>query len=164
MIFKQLNEQLGFLSEMLTKISPEHYTAKSVYLGDVSIGQHTRHIIELWKSIVAGYITGEIDYDDRKRDIRIELDTDFAQQEVEFLLKHTCVKDKPIKLLAAREENGDAFFANSSYFREVVYNTEHTIHHMALIKVALREKNLDIVHQNFGMAYSTLSYKNKCVQ
>ena len=48
----------------------------------------------------------------------------------------------------------------TTYFREVVYNTEHAIHHLALIKVALIEMKVDLVSDNFGMAYSTIKHKN----
>jgi hypothetical protein len=48
----------------------------------------------------------------------------------------------------------------TTYFREIVYNIEHTIHHLALIKVALIELKLSLVDNNFGMAYSTIKYKS----
>jgi hypothetical protein len=41
----------------------------------------------------------------------------------------------------------------------MVYNTEHAIHHLALIKVALIEMQLQVIDENFGMAYSTIKYK-----
>ena len=46
----------------------------------------------------------------------------------------------------------------TTFYREIVYNAEHTLHHLALIKVALREMELDIVGDDFGMAYSTLKF------
>jgi hypothetical protein len=47
----------------------------------------------------------------------------------------------------------------TTYYREVVYNTEHTIHHLALIKVAIIDMKLYIVDNDFGMAYSTIKYQ-----
>ena len=47
----------------------------------------------------------------------------------------------------------------TTYYREIVYNTEHTVHHLALIKVALIEMKLNIVDKKFGMAGSTIKYK-----
>jgi hypothetical protein len=47
---------------------------------------------------------------------------------------------------------------STTYHREIVYNTEHIIHHLALIKVALIEMKLNIVDENFGMAYATIKY------
>ena len=51
----------------------------------------------------------------------------------------------------------------TTYFREVLYNTEHVIHHLALIKVALIDMDLDLADKNFGMAYSTIKYKNELI-
>ena len=65
--------------------------------------------------------------------------------------------DKNLKMVV--ENTNLDCSVNTTYFREVVYNTEHTIHHLALIKVALLEMNLDLVNHDFGMAYSTIQYQ-----
>jgi len=48
---------------------------------------------------------------------------------------------------------------STTYYREIVYNEEHIIHHLALLKVALIEMNLDLVEQSFGIAHSTLLHR-----
>jgi len=65
-----------------------------------------------------------------------------------------------LNLLVEKIEGWIEFKKNfKNYFREVVYNTEHTIHHLALIKVAIIDMKLDIVDNDFGMAYSTIKYQ-----
>jgi hypothetical protein len=51
----------------------------------------------------------------------------------------------------------------TSYFREIVYGTEHTIHHFALLKVALIELNIKIDEPDFGIAYATIQYRKSMV-
>jgi hypothetical protein len=51
------------------------------------------------------------------------------------------------------------FRVNSCVERELVYNIEHAIHHMALIKIGLRaEFSSVIIPDSFGVASSTLRY------
>ena len=52
----------------------------------------------------------------------------------------------------------------STYNREIVYNIEHAVHHMALIKVALKELEVEFVNEEFGVAYATVQYRRVCAQ
>ena len=126
-------------------------------LGGASIGQHIRHIIELVQGMVQGYAKGVIHYDERKRDERIECDGHFARGQVLELMESVCLPDKELLL----KQSLDGAMIRTFYSREVLYNTEHAIHHMALIRVALREMDLDVVDEDFGLASSTIEYKSK---
>jgi len=161
MIYVQLNEQLMALHTLLGKLTDHAYENKISMLGDVSIGQHTRHIIELLQCALSGYDTGLVDYQNRQRNLRYETDRLFAQAEIDGMMRFT---DRPDRRLVLSDHmlNGDR--VSTTYCREIVYNTEHIIHHLALIKVALRALNLDIVDANFGMAYATISYQAQCAQ
>ena len=49
---------------------------------------------------------------------------------------------------------------NSSVERELAYNIEHAIHHMAIIKIAVNTVFPRVqLPQNFGVAYSTVRYQ-----
>ena len=160
MIFHQLKDQLNLLTELLHTINNDQYTKKLSYLGDASIGGHTRHIIELLKCVVSGYVLGSVDYNNRIRNLSIELDKSTACDEIELLLGSIIQEDKKMELLTEEDHGMSSSKVITSYFREIVYNTEHTIHHLALIKVGLREMKLEIVDESFGMAYSTIKYKS----
>ena len=49
---------------------------------------------------------------------------------------------------------------SSSFFRELTYLIEHTIHHLAIIKIGLNEVYPAIeIPKNFGVAHSTIRYQ-----
>src|SRR5512138_2296493 len=66
------------LSETLNQLSNEEYTRSSKILMKATIGQHVRHIIELFQCLEKGYDTGLVNYEKRKRDYNIETNKQFA--------------------------------------------------------------------------------------
>ncbi len=160
MIFFQLSQQLTSLEQLLSRISDEQYTRQIEHLGKAAIGGHTRHIIELLQCAINGYETGVIDYGNRKRDLRLETDRVLAQVTIKQLQAGIRLADKIVKLHP--DDNGEGAGmqeVTTTFYREIVYNAEHAIHHLALIKVALIEMGLDVTGSDFGMAYSTIKYK-----
>lgn len=159
MIFIQLTQQLRSLGNLLSILNDEQYVNRIAHLGKASIGGHTRHIIELLQCAINGYDTGTVDYVNRKRDMMLQDNRSFAQSVLEELENQIIRTDKQLNMVVEEVEGALSSAVTTTYFREVVYNTEHTIHHLALIKVALIEMNLDVVNDDFGMAYSTIKFK-----
>ena len=159
MIFLQLSQQLQSLSKLLQTLQDAQYTHKIEHLGNASIGGHTRHIIELLQCAITGYQNNKVDYVNRKRNLALEIDRTFAVSVLDTIDAHLRMPDKLLAMVV--EEIGDKAtpIVSTTYFREIVYNTEHTIHHLALIKVALIEMKLEVVDNQFGMAYSTIKYQ-----
>ncbi|MEO6669569.1 MAG: hypothetical protein ABIN36_08860 [Ferruginibacter sp.] len=158
MIFLQLSEQLKSLEELLLVLDDDQYNQKIDYLGNASIGGHSRHIIELLKCACNGYQYGVVDYFNRTRNLSIETDRSIAIHELCILKTKMVQADKQMGLITDCDEKSFGNIVNTTYFREIVYNTEHTIHHLALIKVALREMKLELAGGDFGLAYSTAKY------
>lgn len=157
MIFQQLSQQLLSLIVLLKSLSNDQYSRKIKHLGNASIGGHTRHIIELIQCVNKGYDSDTVDYLNRIRNLDLENSKSLALEVVLEIEKELKRSDKNLKMVV--ENTSLDCSVNTTYFREVVYNTEHTIHHLALIKVALLEMNLDLVNHDFGMAYSTIQYQ-----
>lgn len=155
MIFIQLNEQIKSLRNLLLLLNNQQYNQKVTHLGNASIGGHTRHIIELLKCVIEGYNTGKVDYINRQRNLLLETDRQVAMQELYLLTRQIIQPDKQMHLVT---ECDTLNVVSTSYYREIVYNAEHTVHHLALIKVALREMELNITSDDFGMAASTIKY------
>lgn len=162
---KNIEPVLSQLATVLHQLSDTEYTAPSSLLNNSSVGTHTRHIIELFQCLINGYHTGTINYDDRKRDKKIEADKSFAAQLLTGIVEKM---DKPNKLLKLRglfsEQENEEMEIDTNFFREAVYNLEHSIHHMALIRVGINEVASIKLTENFGFAASTTKYKKICAQ
>jgi len=153
------------LSESLARLTDEQYVRPSKTLFNASIGQHVRHIIELFICLDNGYATGLVNYEKRKRDLLIETNKEFAN---ELLQKVYTSLEKPNKKLLL-ESNYDEHAEEditvlTNYYREIIYNLEHTVHHMALIRVGINEVSTISVPDGFGVASSTIKYRNACAQ
>jgi hypothetical protein len=153
------------LSESLHQLSAEEYVRPSTILFNATIGQHVRHIIELFQCLDKGYSEAVVNYEKRKRDYRIETDKDLAAE----LLKDIYLKlDKPNKNITLEaedyEDEVETVSIPSNYYREIAYNLEHTIHHMALIRVGISEVSSIKLPKEFGVAYSTIKFRQQCAQ
>jgi hypothetical protein len=108
------------------------------------------------------YDSGIVNYDKRERNILIQTDTDFAIKSIENIKNNLDKNNKQIKLQQVID--GEEILIDSNYNRELLYNLEHCIHHQALIKVAIIQNKNIIIDENFGVARSTIEYRNQCVQ
>ncbi|MFC0515787.1 hypothetical protein ACFFGT_16315 [Mucilaginibacter angelicae] len=157
-----LLEQLQYVIDELT---PIQYTQPVKLLSQSSIGQHTRHILEFFVELNKGYETGMVDYDKRIRNKNIEADKDFAITTIRQIEANIQKPDKEL-LLQAEYGDGEAHSAQvfSNYYRELVYNLEHTVHHMALIRIGINAVSDVVIPDEFGVAASTLKYRKACAQ
>lgn len=150
-------QQLYALQQLLQQIQADDYAKPCSMLGGSSIGQHVRHVAELLQCLQEGYEEGIVNYDNRKRDVRIETQIPFSNSILQQLVNNIQLPDKGMSLTQLHCSS----IIHTTYFRELHYNTEHAIHHMALIKVALRELNIDAVDENFGVANATIQFKKQ---
>ena len=149
-IFRQLNN-------VLVNLSDEEYTMQSNVLFKATIGQHVRHIIELFIELSKGYENGVVNYEKRKRDYLIETNKHFAVELMNDILNTANKKDKLLKLEAGFTGNNEQLILlDTNYYRELAYNIEHTIHHMALIRIGVNELSAIPVDDNFGIASATI--------
>ena len=153
------------LSETLKQLSNEEYTRRSKILMNATIGQHVRHIIELFQCLENGYTMGVVNYEKRKRDYAIETDKELAVELLKDIYRHIEKSNKEI-ILEAEDycDTVQTVSIPSNYYREIAYNLEHTIHHMALIRVGVNEVSSVPLPEDFGVAYSTLKYRQQCAQ
>lgn len=153
------------LTDTLQQLSAEQYKQPSKILFNATIGQHTRHIIELFMELDKGYETGTVNYEKRKRDYLIETDKDFAASLLFEIYNRLNKPDKELILESNYDEHSNEVIAiKSNYYREVIYNLEHTVHHMALIRVGVTEVSGIKLPEGFGVASSTIKYRKECAQ
>lgn len=164
-ILQAIGNIFGQLGSSLQQLTPEQYAQPSQLLFNATIGQHVRHIIELFLCLEKGYTTGVVNYEKRKRDYRLETDKSFALTSLNKVYDQLQKADKPLILEAGYELNSDEVLTiESNYYRELVYNLEHTVHHMALIRVGFNEVSTYPLPEGFGVASSTIKYRQACAQ
>jgi len=132
-------------------------------LSGSSIGQHVRHTLEFFICLQDAHINGEINYDERKHDHYLEQDVRLAAQVAQSLQENILKQkgDFSLVMKANYEVDSDEELAiKTTYHRELAYNIEHAIHHMALIKIGLKVTFPEVtLPDHFGVASSTVRYQ-----
>jgi hypothetical protein len=162
MLIPSINNSLDELIELLSQLSKEEYSEPCFELSGSSIGEHTRHIVEMFQCLVRNYDSAIVNYDKRDRNKQIQTNTHFAIQTIFDVKNNISKENKNIELQQLID--GESIQIQSNYFRELLYNLEHCIHHQALIKVAILKSEKITVDSNFGVARSTIEYRKQCVQ
>ncbi|AQG78300.1 DinB family protein [Spirosoma montaniterrae] len=152
---------LSDLDDLLQQLpAPAYAEPLSVFSGS-SLGQHVRHVLEFFQCLTAGLATGEVDYDARQRDRQLEQNLDYARQTLHRLrsMLNKLDAEKPLRL---RQSYGieSVLLVPTNVSRELVYNIEHAVHHMALVRIGVQLYHPAIqLPQHFGVAHSTLIHK-----
>ncbi|ALL06932.1 hypothetical protein AQ505_16395 [Pedobacter sp. PACM 27299] len=153
------------MKNMLELLTDQQYTEKIGMMSNSSIGDHIRHVIEFYLELNRGYSSGNVNYDLRKRDNVIESNKDFALLKLEEIMLSLDKPDRQLELSGSYALVAEtSFTVPSSYHRELIYNLEHTIHHMALMRIAVAKISLIQLPEYFGLAVSTIKYKQSCAQ
>lgn len=156
-------KNLEEIKALLQILPREQFTFPVAILSNATIGEHVRHILEFYKCLIDGLENNVVNYDNRERDKRIQTDTAFA---------NSCIEDLLIKLDNIDADktlylDGNYSFENdkvckipSSLYRELTYCLEHSIHHQALIKVALVQlEGASLIDDTFGVAPATIRFQ-----
>ena len=155
----------------LGRIDSKAYGTPLEILFGATIGQHTRHFIEFFQCLVSqiGEPARIIDYATRKRDASIQSDPPAALKAIEEIKAalDSFDTDLPCKLRCTEHFSSDKpVEVESNLSRELLYNIEHTIHHLAIIKIGLATVAPAIeLPEHFGVAPSTVQHnQNICAQ
>tara|TARA_R110000868_G_scaffold297470_5_gene557816 strand:+ start:524 stop:1012 length:489 start_codon:yes stop_codon:yes gene_type:complete len=162
MLIPSINSSLNELVDLLVQLPDSEYAKPCFSLSDSTIGEHTRHIIEMFQCLENNYNLGIVNYDKRPRNKLIQTDTDFAISQIKMVQNSLEKENKKLEL--EQIIDSEELRIESNYYRELLYNLEHCIHHQALIKVAILQIETIEVDVNFGVARSTIEYRNQCAQ
>jgi hypothetical protein len=162
-VIKGIITNLSQLRTVLEALSNEQYSKPLRILTDSSIGQHVRHIIDSLQCMIEGYDSGTINYENRKRDRQVETNIVTA---VEYIIEIRKKLEKGNKEIALDVSYaiGSKITIPTNYYRELAYNLEHIIHHMAIIRIAITETTTLTLAEEFGIAPATLEYRRACAQ
>jgi uncharacterized damage-inducible protein DinB len=149
---------------MLEGLDDEAYARAHPSVGLSGVGSHLRHLVDFYERLFAGVEAGRVDYDARARDPRLEREVDYTSARLRRLI--TELEELPARAVApALEVKSDSEGASpatapwtaSSLERELQAVLSHTVHHYALMAVALRLSGHE-PDESFGVAPSTLRY------
>jgi len=151
------------LADVVNQISEQDFTKQIESLGYSTIGQHLRHTLEFFICLQQGFEIGLINYDKRAHDKLIERDKFIAMATLDKIndFIQSLPADKPLKLEAGYDlDKEECITIETNFSRELVYNIEHAVHHMAIMKIGIRElaPSVKLPH-DFGIAASTIRYK-----
>ena len=154
---------LSQIHDLTSQLSDAEFTASLELLNGNTIGKHVRHIVEFFELLVTGNSGGVINYDQRKHDHLLESNIKAVKLSIEKLktsIGSLSMESEIILEVSYGKTDEEKETIKSSIGRELAYNIEHAIHHMAIIKIAIQTVFPNVkLAEPFGVAYSTVRYQ-----
>ena len=151
------------LEAVIKNLKEEDFFKPIPSLNQSTLGQHVRHTLEFFTCLIDSLEGGIINYDKRDHDKVIETDQTVAIGVIENLIHFLSnpLNERELILEANYSlDNSPNSLIKSNFSRELAYNIEHAIHHMAIIKIGIKEIAPYIkLDDNFGVAVSTIKYQ-----
>ena len=160
-----LNETIDLLASLTTEI----YTHKSLLFNADTPGAHVRHVVEHYELFLAGLTTGHINYDLRRRNLKLSSDPKAAICRIKELAGQIDIlSDEELRrLIDIKMDTGDVCqTVETSVGRELQFLWSHHVHHNAMIRMII-ESFGENVAKDFGVAASTKKFqddKDKCAR
>jgi uncharacterized damage-inducible protein DinB len=149
---------------LLARLDDGQYCRPASTFYDSTVGGHLRHCIEHYLSLLSGLERGKVDYDDRKRDERIETVIAAAHRAVDQIaagLEALLENEPPVGILVKMDCGGNEIeWQPSTTGRELQFLVSHTVHHFAMIGGICRTLGV-VLEEDFGVAPSTLRHRAK---
>lgn len=158
-----IDQALAFLQQL----SDSQYTSiQSPYVAS-SIGQHIRHIVDVFFSVTRRIDPCVIDYDVRRRGADIETSKSIAILELnevrdwmvsfDILPGHSDDDGRITIRTEVAVEDTRSVELESSIARELIFASSHAVHHFALISVIAKLQGIKLDDQ-FGLAPATATF------
>ncbi|HQQ95991.1 MAG TPA: DinB family protein [Cyclobacteriaceae bacterium] len=164
-LIRTAHQILTQLEDVLQQVDAQEFVQASPALSESTIGQHTRHTLEFFVCLEQALPTGTVNYDQRAHDRTIEEDKEVALRLIKRLKTfiHQYPDNQPLRLEVGYERHSEACVSvETNYYRELAYNIEHAVHHMALVKIGLRDVAPRVtLPVGFGIAVSTLRHQER---
>lgn len=163
-LVRVLTHTLGHMQAFLQQIPAKAYAQPLEIFNQSSTGQHTRHVIEFLQCLIQQcQCSGNVvNYEKRIRDKAIEQEPAQALAAIDEIIHTLETTELPRQLVLETQYAAHlpVHRIDTTLERELIYNIEHAIHHLAMIRIGLQivAPDLDIA-RDFGVAPSTLRYR-----
>jgi uncharacterized damage-inducible protein DinB len=169
LILDAVGEVLQQGESLLARVGDSDYRTKVATAFNASIGGHYRHCLDHFQIVLEAVGQGEVNYDLRRRDPRIESEREYAMQETARL--RAALSEVPLEYLSrpmnvrCKVSYGDAAvpLVGSTVEREFMFAISHAVHHFALIGIMCSILGLERP-EGFGVAPSTLQHHSTTVR
>lgn len=157
-----IQKQIADIIGVLRQLSSSEYAQELSILNGSSIGKHIRHVIEFYEALFIAQKTQKLCYDQRERKMILEDNLTYTINFLEAMSQECSLLAQNVPLLMQAKYAENNYEVATSLHREIIYNIEHTVHHLAIIRIALMEcfPNIEIP-ENFGYAASTIQFQEK---
>lgn len=170
-------ELLMQLDQVLSQVDSDQYAQHLSDVFDASLGGHVRHVLDHYEnflsSVLETYPADEddlrltdrrpmVNYDSRQRDRTIELDIQVARSRIERIcktLESMPRKDIELDIILQIDHSPENALQQTTLGRELSFLHSHSVHHMAMISFMLRALGVSDVPNAFGIAPSTIKYR-----
>ena len=157
------------LCSFLNQFDDSNYSKKLGVLSGSTIGMHVRHILEFYSCFLNNIDSEGICYDSRKRKLIYEVSVSSTISELKVISQRILKLENNLSIELKSNASLDdvkQFSIKSSIARELLYTLDHSIHHMAIIKIGTQTCFPEfIIPETFGVAPSTIRFKKeKCAQ
>ncbi len=155
---------IGQLEGMLDAFSDSQYSVPPS--DDISsIGMHVRHVIEFYQEVMRVRDNGEetsLCYDNRQRNLLLENSVDAARAALRHVRESmvTVAADTPLTLHVTLSAEQSMMAVQTTLMRELAYVLDHTIHHMAMMKMIASLCGIAL-GEGFGVAYATQAHRQQ---
>jgi hypothetical protein len=147
----------------LDRVSDEIYSRRLEGTFAASLGTHYRHVLDHFLCLTEGIRTGQVNYDQRRRNPQLENSVYCARLVTEGLieefggLSREVLQRECIVTYSVGYGDSDAEPVRSNLAREVIFCVGHAIHHYALLKLLCAGEGVNLPYE-FGVAPSTLKH------
>jgi hypothetical protein len=128
-----------------------------------SLGAHYRHVLDHFFCLAEGIRTGQVNYDDRRRNPQLESSVAQARfatkgliEEFRGLTADVLLRECAVTYSVGYGES-EVELVRSNLAREVMFCVGHAIHHYAILKLLCADVGVKLPYE-FGVAPSTLKH------
>ncbi len=147
----------------LDRVSDEVYARPLEGAFSASLGAHYRHVLDHFFCLAEGIRTGQVNYDQRRRNPRLERSVEQARFATERLvdefrgLTGDVLRRECSVAYSVGYGESDVELVRSNLAREAMFCVGHAIHHYAILKLLCVGEGVKLPYE-FGVAPSTLKH------